>query len=224
MYMSGKWGRAMSGPVLGRNSEDKRIVLGLLESIERNSVQSQRRLAAELGVALGLVNVYLGRCIKKGLLKIGTAPARRYAYYITPQGFAEKARLTLDYLSYSFGLFRVAKADCSAVLEVARFRNFDCIVLAGVSDLAEVAAICARESGIRILAIVDGQSARSVFAGYPVVASFDLVEGLFDAVVVSDINTAEEIFSLAVRKFGSDRVLMPSMLQARVANLVEVAS
>jgi hypothetical protein len=214
----------MAGPALGRNSEDNRIVLGLLESVERNSVQSQRRLAAELGVALGLVNVYLRRCVTKGLLKIGTAPTRRYAYYITPQGFAEKARLTLDYLSYSFNLFRRAKADCAAVFEVARSRNFECIILAGVSDLAEVAAICARESGVRILAIVDARSVLSTFAGYAVVPTFDHVEGDFDAVVVLDLDNVEETFAAAVQRFGAERVLMPSMLQARVANSVEVVS
>jgi hypothetical protein len=180
-------------------------------------------LAAELGVALGLVNVYLRRCVNKGLLKIGTAPARRYAYYITPQGFAEKARLTLEYLSYSFNLFRQAKADCALVFELARSRNFECVVLAGVSDLAEVAAICAGETKVRILAIVDGRSALSTFAGHPVVSSFDRVEGGVDAVVVTDLDSAEETFALAVQQFGSERVLIPPLLQGRVANSVEVA-
>ena len=47
-------------------------------------------LAAELGMAVGLVNAYLNRCIQKGLVKATQAPARRYAYYLTPQGFARK--------------------------------------------------------------------------------------------------------------------------------------
>src|SRR6266568_2612239 len=103
---------------LGRsqNIENERIVLGLLESVERDGGQSQRRLASELGIALGLVNAYLKRCVKKGLLKANQAPARRYVYYLTPQGFAEKSRLTVEYLSYSFRFFRQAKADCAALL------------------------------------------------------------------------------------------------------------
>src|SRR4051812_24469774 len=129
----------------GRNTHNDRIVLGLLECVERGSAQSQRRLAAELGIALGLVNIYIKRCVNKGLLKMAEAPARRYAYYLTPQGFAEKARLTLEYMSYSFELFRRARADCRSVFEVARARGFSRIVLAGVSDLAEIAAICALE-------------------------------------------------------------------------------
>ena len=86
--------------------EKARITLSLLESLERNGAQTQRRLASELGIALGLVNSYLKRCIKKGLLKVTEAPTRRYAYYLTPKGFSEKTRLTVDYLSYSFSLFR----------------------------------------------------------------------------------------------------------------------
>src|SRR5947207_6314924 len=104
--------------------EKSRIMLGLLESVERDGGQTQRRRASELGIALGLVNAYLKRCIKKGLVKVSDAPTRRYAYYLTPQGLAEKSRLTLDYLSYSFSLFRRARAEYATVLEAARRRGF----------------------------------------------------------------------------------------------------
>src|SRR5258708_4622537 len=101
----------MAGPTEHAESEKARILLGLLESVERDGGQTQRHLAAELGIALGLVNAYLKRCINKGLVKVREVPTRRYAYYLTPQGFAEKSRLTIDYLSYSFALFRRARSD-----------------------------------------------------------------------------------------------------------------
>src|ERR1043165_6487926 len=103
---------------------EARIMLNLLESVERDGGQTQRRLASELGVALGLVNAYLKRCVKKGLLKVGEAPARRYAYYLTPQGFAEKSRLTVEYLSASFSFFRRAREDCALVLAAARAQGW----------------------------------------------------------------------------------------------------
>src|SRR5215470_11910471 len=131
----------MSSATQENEGEKARIMLGLLESVERDGGQSQRRLASELGIALGLVNAYLKRCIKKGLVKVSEAPARRYAYYLTPQGFAEKSRLTVDYMSYSFSLFRRARSDYAQVLGVARARGWTRILLAGVSDLAEIAAI-----------------------------------------------------------------------------------
>jgi predicted transcriptional regulator len=71
--------------------ENERIVLGLLSSVENDGARSQRLIAAELGIALGLVNAYLKRCVKKGLVKVHDVSARPYAYYLTPQGFAEKS-------------------------------------------------------------------------------------------------------------------------------------
>src|SRR5882757_3874493 len=101
------------GRAIPRESGDEnRIILSLLSSVEEGA-SSQRRIAAELGIALGLVNAYLKRCVKKGLVKVSEAPARRYAYYLTPSGFNEKSRLTVEYLSSSFLFFRQAKADCA---------------------------------------------------------------------------------------------------------------
>ena len=67
--------------------------LDLLEAVERGEPISQRKLAARLGVALGLANALVKRCIHKGLLKVREAPTRRYAYYLTPTGFSEKHRM-----------------------------------------------------------------------------------------------------------------------------------
>src|SRR6266568_5049556 len=131
-------GPATPGPVDHGEIEKSRIMLGLLESVGRDGGQTQRRLASELGIALGLVNAYLKRCIKKGLVKVSEAPARRYAYYLTPQGFAEKSRLTIEYFSYSFSFFRQARADCSAAIAAAKGRGWSRVALAGVSDLAEI--------------------------------------------------------------------------------------
>src|SRR6201985_1107437 len=106
--------------LLETSHENERIVLDLLTSVEQDGQRSQRYIAAELGIALGLVNAYLKRCVKKGLSKVHDAPAHRYAYYLTPQGFAEKSRLTVEYLSSSFSFFRHAKADCTRVFQLAR--------------------------------------------------------------------------------------------------------
>ena len=204
-------GAALSG-IIQREDENPRIMLGLLELVERDGGQTQRHLASELGIALGLVNAYLKRCIKKGLVKVGEAPARRYAYYLTPQGFAEKSRLTVEYLTYSFSLFRRARADYAALLATAEARGFKRIVLAGVSDLAEIAAICAMDHGAEIVAIVDAEATAARFVGRPVVPSFGQVPGEFDAVLVTDVKTARETHAALLAKFGADRVLVPPLL------------
>src|SRR3954447_19184239 len=158
----------MTGTLPTEHRDSDRIVLGLLTSVENDGSRSQRRMAAELGVALGLVNAYLKRSIRKGLVKVGQAPARRYAYYLTPQGFSEKSRLTIEYLSSSFSLFRKAKVDYGKVFDRAHMLGIERIVLAGKSDLCEIAILCAVDSPVTIVAIVDPDDNESHLIGVKV--------------------------------------------------------
>ncbi len=212
----------MPTSIPGPQADNDKILLGLLESVERNGGQSQRHLASELGIALGLVNAYLKRCIKKGLVKVAAVPPRRYAYYLTPQGFAEKSRLTIEYLSLSFSFFRQARADCAKTLAIALDHGWKRIALAGISDLAEIAVICAFESGIAIVAVVDSNAAVETFMGAPVVRSFEAIAGTADAVVVTDLRTARETCDAAAAQLGRERVLSPALLGVRIEPAGEV--
>ena len=202
----------MIGSSERQGMHEARIMLDLLESVERDGGQTQRHLASELGVALGLVNAYLKRCVKKGLLKVGEAPARRYAYYLTPQGFAEKARLTVEYFSFSFSIFRRARAEYGDLIRTASSRGFSRIVIAGVSDLAEIATICALECGTEVVGVVDSVSGQSRFVGVPVFASFDDIDKPFDAVIIAALENGADILRDASDRYGVERVCAPALL------------
>lgn len=209
----------------GDESRQARIMLGLLGSVERDGARSQRRLAGELGIALGLVNAYLKRCVKKGLVKASQAPARRYVYYLTPQGFAEKSRLTVEYLSSSFGFFRQAKEDCADLLAEARTRGFDSIALIGCSDLAEIAIICALESDVKIVAMIDPDAgARHSFFGLPIVRRVQDLKTRPAAIMVTDLRHPRESSLEAIAILGESRVFIPQLLRVKLRNLQEVAS
>lgn len=196
-------------------NDSDRLVLGLLSSVEEDGGRSQRRMAAELGVALGLVNAYLRRAVKKGLVKVGQAPARRYAYYLTPQGFSEKSRLTIKFLSSSFSLFRQAKEEYGGIFDRAQALGYKRIVLAGKSDLCEIAILCAVDRPIAIVAIVDPSEIASRFIGVDMVPSYEELAEPFDAVVVTHLIKAKSAFDQAVDAFGADRVLAPDLLGLR---------
>jgi predicted transcriptional regulator len=209
---------------IDEHQENERILLDLLKSVEHDGERSQRHIAGELGVALGLVNAYLKRCVKKGLIKVQDAPARRYAYYLTPQGFAEKSRLTVQYLSDSFSFFRKAKDDCAHLFAEAAERGFERLVLAGKSDFAEIAILCAVDAGATVVAIVDARDQGSRFVGVDVVGCFSDVKAGFDAIIVTDVARAQDSFELAVAAVGRDRVLVPSLLGLRPQKSAESAA
>ena len=81
--------------------------------------------------------------IRKGLIKMRHVPINRYAYYLTPQGFAEKSRLTAQYLAISFDFFRLARSQCSVLFAECETRGWTRIALCGGGELAEIAMLCA---------------------------------------------------------------------------------
>jgi len=171
------------GDALAGNDE---LLLGVLTAIDRDSNVSQRRISSELGVALGLANAYLRRCVRKGLIKIHQVPRRRYVYYLTPQGFSEKARLTGQYLSASFTFFRRARDQLSALMADCVKQGRRRIVLVGVSDLAEVAILCAQDHDIELVAVVDPDHAAVTFRGVPIHASV-FGCGRVDAAIITNL-------------------------------------
>ena len=205
------------------DASGSRIILGLLESVERDGAQSQRRLATELDIALGLVNAYVKRCVKKGLLKVRQAPAGRYAYYLTPRGFSEKSRLTLEFLSHSFSFFRDARADCARVFEAVRSQGFTRVVLFGRSDLTEIATICALESDIALVAVVDKNADAGRFLNIPVVKSLAACSEPYDAIVITDLMDGRAATRTATAAVGAGRVFVPRLLMPQVGQLKSVA-
>lgn len=196
-------------------AEDAEIVLGVLSAIERDNNITQRSVARELGIALGLANAYLKRCVRKGLVKVRQAPAKRYAYYLTPKGFGEKSRLTAEYLSYSFAFFRNARSQLSGLMALAVARRQYRMLLIGSSDLAEIATLCARDHGIEIVGVVDAKRRSGRFSGFPVFDSIDAA-GPFDVAVITDMSTPQRAYERAVALLGRGCVLVPPLLRVRV--------
>lgn len=194
------------------SEDERRHIAGLLASVEREAQVSQRKLASELGVALGLVNTYIKRCVKKGLIKVQEVPSRRYAYYLTPQGFAEKSRLTAEYLSWSLTFFRRARMDCAAVIGVAQARGWSSVGLAGGSDLAEIAILAAAEQGMTVAGLADAGMSRSHVMGVAVVASAQAVHPPPDGWIITAIDDAQGQHDALVAAFGPRAVLAPAML------------
>lgn len=201
------------------NEDERRHIAGLLASVEREAHVSQRKLASELGVALGLVNTYVKRCVKKGLIKVQQAPSRRYAYYLTPHGFAEKSRLTAEYLSWSLTFFRRARMDCASVMGEAQALGWKSVGLFGGSDLAEIAILAAAEPGMAVVGLVDASMSRAKVIGMPVFPTVEAVSPQPDGWIITAIDGAQDSYDALASRMGADRVLAPALLSVRRASV-----
>lgn len=173
---------------------EESLTLEILDTVQRNEQLSQRHLSRQLGVALGLANSYLKRCVRKGWVKVQQAPANRYLYYLTPMGFAEKSRLTAEYLSTSLGFYREAGDSCSRLLDQCVANQWQRILICGVSDLAEIATLRAMERGITIVGFYDPASSRQQFLGKPVWRNL-LTVATHEARILTEIVAAQKRFA-----------------------------
>ncbi len=203
---------------------EAKITLGLLNMVHDNAQASQRSMADGLGIALGLANAYLKRCVKKGLIKISHAPANRYAYYLTPQGFSEKSRLTAEFLSQSFNLFRHARTAGADMFGQCQARGWRRVALFGAGDLAEIFTLSARDFDIELAGVIAELPNASEFAGLPVIQPASCDPTNIDAVIVCDISNPQAAFDRALTIFAPDHVLAPRFLGVVRPNEIAVGA
>ena len=192
---------------------EEKITLNLLDVVDDNSAITQRTLAVELGVALGLTNSYLKRCVKKGLIKVQQVPSNRYSYYLTPRGFAEKSRLTTEYLKQSFNFYRLARSQSSDLLNGCISSGWTRIALAGKSDLTEITILSATELDIKLAGIIDTDTAltTNTYMNLPVVNKLSEL-GPLHALVLTDMKNPQRTFDKAIQYFPSEQVLTAPIL------------
>jgi DNA-binding MarR family transcriptional regulator len=185
--------------------------LRLLSDIDRERFSSQRLFSVRLGIAVGLTNAYVKRCVKKGWIKMRRVPARRYAYYLTPRGFAEKSSLVHEYLTSSFDFFRIVRSQCLDILQECERLGWHRITIYGHGELVEIATLAARETSVELIAVIAPGCNTPEFAGLPVVGDLgELRDG--DAILIADINDPQAAFDELRQHLPEDRILTPPLL------------
>ena len=124
--------------------------LQILEYLERNPDITQADLATRLGVAVGSVNWYLKRLISKGYVKVRQMQRRRLRYLVTPQGLAEKARLTQAYMQASLWLYRETRAQARGLLAQVVEAGYDAVCVEGDDDLADICRLTCLEQKLSL--------------------------------------------------------------------------
>ncbi len=198
-----------AGPQAAGGQETE-ITLGVLDAVEQNAQVTQRSVASELGIALGLANAYLKRCMRKGWIKVKQIPPNRYLYYLTPKGFAEKSRLTAEYLGSSFTFFRRARAQLEEAMATCKIKGWQRVGLYGIGELTEIGALCNSEFHLDLVVVAPGASGR--IAGVAAVPTIDAA-GALDAVILTDLARPQVAFEELKARFPAERILTPRLLR-----------
>jgi predicted transcriptional regulator len=144
----------------------------LLIEVETGNGTSQRTLARRAGMALGLTNLILKTLVQSGWVRVAHVEGR-VRYVITPEGVAEKTRISTAYLAYQTRVYAEARnrvRDRLAALSrewTADGAGPKRIAFYGAAEVGEIGYVCLQETDLVVTAVFDG-TGRPPFFGTPV--------------------------------------------------------
>jgi len=168
--------------------------LQILDELSNNDALTQRDLSKRMGIALGLVNSYIKNLIAKGYITVSTIPSKRYAYYLTPKGFAEKSRLAYDLLQDYTRIYREAKNNYRQLFFELERTGVKRIVFAGADEVAEFAYISLQETNLELAGVVDTDMNGDLFFGRPIGPLSELQSIGYDSVVITSYLKRDMIY------------------------------
>jgi DNA-binding MarR family transcriptional regulator len=160
--------------------------LTILEKVQDDRPLTQRDLARELNISVGLVNSFIKRLAKKGYVKVTTIPRNRIRYILTPQGMAEKTRLTYAYIQYSYQFYKQARHKLRQLFSELEAKGVRRIVFLGATDLAEIAYLSLQETAIDLAAVADDRREGTCFHNTIVKDISDLKATPCDRILITD--------------------------------------
>ena len=183
-------------------------ILKILEKIDNDTVTSQRDLARDLNISLGLVNSFIKRLVKKGYFKARHIPKNRMRYFLTPKGASEKTRLTYLYIQHSYNFYKDARQKLRDLYQGLEKQGVSRVAFYGAGDLAEIAYLSLQETNIELVAIVDDQKIGKRFMRLAVADPDRLGSFSFDRIVITSINSTELILQRLTALGISDDVVV----------------
>ena len=186
--------------------------IDLLVALERREVVTQPALSKRLSISVGMVNALLKRAVRKGLVKAKAAPYKRWAYYVTPEGFQEKSRLVAQYLDASLDFFRMARREYRTLFIDGQRMGFRRFVLVGHGEVAEIALLAAMAADAALVGILDREATTDRLHGLPVLRSLEETEA-WDALVITESRHPQEVFESLRDTVPVRQVLTPPFLR-----------
>jgi len=182
--------------------------LNLLQELEKNPIISQRELSHKFGIALGVTNACLKRMVRRGWIRITGFNHRKIGYYLTPKGFAEKAKLTLHMVSWTVQHYSALKDIIGRKLLEMQNMGVERIVFYGVSDEMEVVYVTLQGVNLKLVGIVEDEDKivqKEVF-GFELKDVSQIEEMKPDAVLITSLVGQDERVERLIKFIDIQRV------------------
>jgi len=166
---------------------DDAVALQIFDIIERNPKISQKKITMHTGLAAGLVHSFMRKVISKGWVKANKVSAKRWLYFLTPEGFFQKSRLSMKYFSRAMSTYRMMQKLVREHLELCIANDWLKLVVAGDNELAEICVLNIKASNnFDLVAVVsDNGNGKTIVGGK--ILEYDSIENLdYDRLLICD--------------------------------------
>ena len=189
----------------------------ILQAIASGRPFTQRSLAGEMGVALGLTNLLIRRLVAKGYVKMGGMGTRHVRYLMTAAGWEALGRVTRLSLENTVHLYTETREQIRISLSAvsahcpADAAGHKRVVFYGAGDVAEIAFVSLQRTDLTLAGVVDDNRTGRFFnvgIQHPDRLTADTIGGEpYAHVVVTSVRHADAIRArLAEREIPDGRI------------------
>lgn len=110
----------------------------ILDHISRRSSISQRELAKETKISLGLINVILKKMVNAGYIRVTHLNRRKMEYVLTYQGFKETTKRAYHYVTRIIRNYKIIEANLSNLLKELHKSGYSYFSIHGDGELRDL--------------------------------------------------------------------------------------
>ena len=154
--------------------------------------------------------------MQKGFVTVKTYPRKRYAYLLTPSGFAEKSRLAFQHLSNFHKLYQVTRQESLALFKALSEQGVKRVAFCVHYDLTEIAYMSLLEARLELEQVMD-TAFGDRFLDMEVIPLADGVDAATGPIVITSLQRAEDLKN-KLHELGveEENILGPSINYADV--------
>jgi DNA-binding MarR family transcriptional regulator len=134
--------------MLNLMSEIKQQEYELLNEIAQDSLVTQASLAKRLGIAVGSVNWYIKRLVKRGYVKVSHLDRTRLQYDLTPEGMSVFTERALQYAKDSLKVYRSFRQQAQDITSELQAQGITQVHLQGDDEMIDILRLTCIEANI----------------------------------------------------------------------------
>lgn len=144
------------------NDSELSVLSAINEAQSGGSRITQRDLAGQAGVSLGMANILLRRLAERGWVKLTKISSKTVRYALTPEGMSELARRTAGYFSRASRSADLYRERLEAFVLAAKRGGAGSVVLYGSSEVEIVLGYVCERHGLVFVKSADLEKAQAL--------------------------------------------------------------